>query len=159
MAKSDLKQVFIRIQDVVTSTCQTGDSHFWRGLLKVRDEFLPCVSFHIRDGTQISFWEDIWLGTKSFQELYSYLYLVAYNRSDTVATVLNNVHPNLSFRRALVGQKLVEYQDLVAKISQVNLSNERDLVSWKLHRSGVFTTRSMYLFLMNQNISFHNKII
>ena len=69
------------------------------------------------------------MGNRSFRELYPNLYHVAYNKFDTAATILNNGHSNISFRRALVGQKLVEYQDLVAKISQVILSNERDKVS------------------------------
>jgi hypothetical protein len=33
-----------------------NDSHFWRGLLNVKDEFLSCVSFNMKDGSQIRFW-------------------------------------------------------------------------------------------------------
>jgi hypothetical protein len=40
-----------------------GDSHFWSGLMKVKSDFLRCGSFSIKNGTQIRFWEDQWLGT------------------------------------------------------------------------------------------------
>ena len=65
---------------------------------------------------------------RPFRELFPNLYHIAYNRQDTVANVLNGDPINLSFRRTLVGQKLVEFQNLVAMITQINLLDERDVV-------------------------------
>jgi hypothetical protein len=40
------------------------DSHFWKGLLKAREDFLGCGTFKIKDGSRTRFWEDTWVGTK-----------------------------------------------------------------------------------------------
>ena len=77
----------------------------------------------------------------------------------TVESVLSSSLLNLSFRRILVGEKLVEWQELGTKVAQVNLNDERDLFPWNLHSSGKFTVHSMYQFLMNQNAHFNHKLI
>jgi hypothetical protein len=38
-----------------------GDSHFWAGLMKVKDEFLSMGRFDLGDGSQVQFWEDSWI--------------------------------------------------------------------------------------------------
>jgi hypothetical protein len=42
---------------------RNGDSHFWASLMKAKREFLHFGTFIIRDGSQIRFWEDKWLGS------------------------------------------------------------------------------------------------
>jgi hypothetical protein len=44
------------------------DSHFWRGLMKIKELVLSCGSFKIRDETQIRFWEDTWVGNNPFKQ-------------------------------------------------------------------------------------------
>ena len=39
-----------------------GDSDFWLRLMSVKDQFLNLGCFNLQAGTQIRFWEDIWLG-------------------------------------------------------------------------------------------------
>ena len=51
---------------------------------------------------------------------------MTYNPHDSVAKVMSNVPYNLSFRRTLFGNKLTEFNNLVAKISHVNLTVERN---------------------------------
>src|SRR6185503_17897437 len=43
---------------------KAGDSQFWMGLLTIKDQFFGLGKFHIKDGKQIMFWEDTWLGTQ-----------------------------------------------------------------------------------------------
>ena len=38
------------------------DSHFWKGLMNVKDTVLSYGTFKIGDGTQTRFWKDKWLG-------------------------------------------------------------------------------------------------
>jgi hypothetical protein len=47
-----------------------GDSHFWTSLMKVKQDFLPFGTFTIKNGSQIRFWEDIWLGTTALRDQY-----------------------------------------------------------------------------------------
>jgi hypothetical protein len=39
-----------------------GGSHFWAGLMATKKYFFGHGSFFIRDGSEIQFWEDKWLG-------------------------------------------------------------------------------------------------
>jgi hypothetical protein len=45
-----------------------GDSHFWTGLMKVRDMFLERGVFSVNNGRDIRFWEDRWLGNCTLQQ-------------------------------------------------------------------------------------------
>jgi hypothetical protein len=40
-----------------------GDSHFWAGIVATKKYFFLHCSFSIRDGSDIRFWEDKWLGS------------------------------------------------------------------------------------------------
>jgi hypothetical protein len=58
-----------------------------------------------------------------------------------------------------VGDKLTEWQNLMDKIAQVNLTNERDTLTWNIHKSGKFNVRSMYQAMMDQDVHFNHKPI
>jgi hypothetical protein len=64
-----------------------GDSHFWVGLMKVKDVFLGLGRFKLRDGTQIRFWEDRWCGNVAFRDLYPNLYAIVRKKKAIVSTV------------------------------------------------------------------------
>ena len=53
-----------------------GDSHFWSGLMKVKDTFLNLGMFILKNGEQIRFSQDIWLGNQSFMTQYPSLYQI-----------------------------------------------------------------------------------
>jgi hypothetical protein len=83
-----------------------GDSQFWSGLLKVKRDLLSFGVFKIRDGTQVRFWEDIWMGSTPLKTQYPCLFSIARSKKDTLADVFSSSPPNFSWRRALVGSKL-----------------------------------------------------
>jgi hypothetical protein len=72
---------------------------------------------------------------------------------------MNQMPLNISFRRALVGDKMTAWNNLVAKISTYQLSNGRDIFTWDLHRHCNFTAQSMYQYLINQDTPFVNKFL
>ncbi|WVZ95101.1 hypothetical protein U9M48_040905 [Paspalum notatum var. saurae] len=88
-----------------------GDSHFWSGLLKAKQDFL----FWVKDGSQVRFWKDIWLGSTPLQAQYPCLYNIARPKNITIAEVLSSSPPNLSWRRDLNGVFSVKshYQALI----------------------------------------------
>jgi hypothetical protein len=73
------------------------DSQFWTGLMNAKPDFLQYGSFQIKNGRQIQFWEDKWLGNYSFQQHYLALYNIVRRKSDTVATILSAIPLNDSF--------------------------------------------------------------
>jgi hypothetical protein len=61
----------------------------------------------IKDGSEVRFWEDKWLGTTTLREQYPILYAIVRHKGDTVAHVLESNPPNVTFRRNLYGSRLV----------------------------------------------------
>jgi len=53
-----LRQKYLKNHTLSKVSSKPGDSHFWSGLMKVKDTFLNLGSFLLKDGKQIRFWED-----------------------------------------------------------------------------------------------------
>jgi len=78
-------------------------------------------SFIIKDGTKTRFWDDTWVGDKLLKVTYPSLYNIVCDPHATVSKVMSTIPLNISFRRALVDSKLLEWLKLVAQISNVGL--------------------------------------
>jgi hypothetical protein len=102
--------------------------------MKVKDEVLACGSFQIMDGTQARFWEDTWASTRSFKEIFPALYNTAHYPRATVASVMSTIPINVSFRRALIQEKLIDWHNLVTMISNFRLQEGNDRFNWNLCR-------------------------
>ena len=61
----------------------------------------------------------VWEGQMPFKDKYPSLYKIMRHPHTTVASVLATRPLNLYFRRALVGNKLVEWQNLLAQIAHI----------------------------------------
>jgi hypothetical protein len=51
-----------------------GESHFWAGLMEVKNLVLERGRFQVLDGSQTRFREDLWLGREPFRVKYPALY-------------------------------------------------------------------------------------
>ena len=129
------------------------------GFDESKGDILKHGSFFIKNGEQLRFWEDKWLGNQTFMEQYPTLYNIVRKKSATVATVFERVPLNVSFRRALVGQNLILWHNLVARLVHIHLSDEKDFFRWNLTLSGEFTVQSMYRTLLNNANVFHHKVL
>jgi len=54
-----------------------------------------------------------------------------------VAEVLSSSTPNLSWRRDLIGSKLVMWNNLTAHLANITLNYERDDFKWNLDQAAV----------------------
>lgn len=117
--------------------------------MKVKTDFLRLGSFTLHNGSQIRFWEDVWLGQTRFSQLYSSLYNIVHRKHATVAEVLGSLPIHISFRRALVGDKLVAWNELVLRLASIQLTEGQDTFRWSLHQHGKFSVHSMYRALIN----------
>jgi hypothetical protein len=93
--------------------------------MKVKDHFLVGGSFSIQCDTQIRFWKDTWIEDKPLWMEYPSLYNIVRRKDATVAQVLSTVPLNVSFRRDLVGENLVDWHKLVQKVVTVNLNDDK----------------------------------
>jgi hypothetical protein len=157
--QSLLRNKYLRSKTLTQVTAKPNDSHFWRGLMRIKDEVLANGSFNIKDGTHTRFWHDTWVGDKPLKVSYPSLYNIVRDPHATVSKVMTSAPLNISFRRALVDNKLLEWLSLVAKISNVVLVEGSDYFKWNLTSSGLFSVRSMYLHLIDTQPPFqHRKI-
>ena len=127
--------------------------------MKLKDEVLAKGYFEIKDGSNARFWEDTWAGELPFKVKYPSIYNIVRDPHATVAKVLAWRPLNLSFRRVLVDNKLLEWHNLVAQITHVDLVDGLDNFIWNLTKSGLFTVRSFYLYLIDTHPPFRHKLI
>ena len=77
----------------------------------------------------------------------------------TVAKVMATSPLNVSFKRALVDNKLVEWHNLVAQIAHVEMVEGSYTFRWNLTKFGLYFVRSLYLHLINTQSPFQHKMI
>jgi hypothetical protein len=137
-----------------------GDSHFWAGIMATKKYFFPFGSFSIRNGSEIRFWEDRWLGTTTLREQYPALYNIVRHKSDTLQKVMETSPPSMSFRRDITGPRLVSWNELLQRLASIQLVPGADEFRWNLTKNGKFSVSSMYkaLIIPNQPIM-NNKYI
>jgi hypothetical protein len=106
--------------------------------------FFGLGSFSIKDGSEIRFWEDKWLGNATLREEYPALYSIVRHKGDTIAKVMETSRLNVTFRRDLSGQRLVSWNALLQCLANIQLQPGHDEFRWNLHESGKFSVVSMY---------------
>ena len=94
--------------------------------MHAKNSFFRFGSFLIRDGTEIRFWEDSWLGNTPLKDQYPALYNIARGKSDTIAVVLSSSPPNVSFRRDVLGARLASWQALQERLANIQLVDGHD---------------------------------
>ena len=120
--------------------------------MHVMNSFFRFGSFLIRDGSEIRFWEDTWLGNTPLKDQYPALYNIARGKSDTIAVVLSQSPPNVSFRRDVLGARLDSWNALQERISDMQLVHGYDEFRLNLHENGKFSVDSMYKTLLHSEI-------
>jgi len=133
-----LKRKYLKNSTLAQTVMRPGDSQFWSGLMEPKDHLLPRGKFKVKNGEQIRFWEDWWLGTEPLMNQFPTLYNIARKKNQTVASVVSSNPLNISFRRALVGGKLRMWLEVVVLLVNVNLTDAGDIWEWKLDSNSVF---------------------
>jgi hypothetical protein len=98
-----LRKKYLKVKTLSQVERQKGDSHFWAGLMEVKNLVIERGRFQVIDGSQTRFWEDLWLRREPFSVKYPALYNLVEKKNLSVAQVLSTTPLNVSFRRALVG--------------------------------------------------------
>jgi hypothetical protein len=101
-----------------------GNSHFWAGLMKVKEKFLQLGVFTVNNGRNVRFWQDKWLGNFTLQDRYPSLYKIVRRKDAAVSSVFSSVPLNISFRRGLYGRNLQLWHRLVMTVVQVRLNKD-----------------------------------
>ena len=67
-----------------------------------------------------------------------------------MALVMDQVPLDVSFQGVSIGDKLATWHNLAVNIASFWLSDGRDSFTWDLNKNGIFSLRSMYMYLINQ---------
>jgi hypothetical protein len=143
-----LRRKYVGSKAISQVIWKPGDSHFWAGLMATNKYFFPHGSFSIRDGSEIRFWEDIWLGTTTLREQYPALFNIVRHKHDTIQKVMETSPPSVTFRRDLNGPRLNSWNELMQRLASVQLRQGTDEFRWNLTKNGVFSVGSMYSALI-----------
>jgi hypothetical protein len=155
-----LKRKYVGSKALSQVFWKQGDSHFWAGLMATKPKFFRFGHFSIKDGSQIRFWEDSWLGNAPLREQYPALYNIVRYKSDTIMKVMATSPPDVTFRRDLIGQRLVAWNALLQRLANVQLSPGSDEFRWSLLKNGQFSVDSMYNALIHPLVPVvNNKMI
>jgi hypothetical protein len=85
---------------------------------------------------------------------------IVHNKDDTIAHVIGSNPPNVMFRRNLLGPRLVSWEALLQRLSNVQLTNEKDEFGWNLHENDKFSVASMYnALILSDLLVYDNKKI
>ncbi len=83
-----------------------GASHFWQGIMDVREVFYKFCTKVVGNGRNTLFWEDNWIGGKPLAEQFPDLYNITLTKKITVADVKQGGIDSIKFRRDVLGNKL-----------------------------------------------------
>ena len=139
------------------SQCESSpaNSHFWNGIMSVKDIFYNCCQRIVGDGHKTRFWEDAWIHNKPLCQLFPRLYKLTFRQNITVAKAFEQDFNCIRFRRCLYGETLDMWNKLLDMCSQVVLSEEPDKVKWLLTSSGQFSVKSPYQYIIAKRVVFH----
>lgn len=100
----------------------------------------------VRCGKQTTFWKDVWLEKCPLSVSFPRLFRICHDKAISVHTA-GSCSWNSSYRRGFGEPEVREWNALMAKLSEVTLTEEEDGVIWNLEPSGKFTTKSIYRFI------------
>ena len=83
-----LRNKYLRDKSLTQAVRKPGDSHFWAGLMNVKDKFLKWGYFKVGNGQATRFWKDKWLNNSPLREQFPNLFNIVRNKTSLVAEVL-----------------------------------------------------------------------
>lgn len=153
-----LKSKYLQKKLLSEVTFKNGDSHFWHGLMEIKDLFFSFCRKTVGNGENILFWEDCWLGGKPLKLQFPDLFDLTFSKKITLAKVKNLGWDCIKFRRTLYGDRLKTWEDIKKSCEALKLDDRNeDTIRWTLTKHGNFTVKSFYRALSLQNVDFPHK--
>jgi len=106
----------------------------------------------VSDGRNTRFWDDCWTGEVPLRLLFPRLYNYCGKKDALAQDYMCEGGPNIQFNRSFGALEIVEWEELVAKLSNVSLQPGKDKPVWAFEKSGCYSTKSMYRFFMFRGV-------
>ena len=75
---------YIKGKPLILIKRKQGDSHFWKKILSLHDNFYKFCKTVVGNGLKTSFWKSIWIGNLSLSVQFPVLFDLAYDKDITV---------------------------------------------------------------------------
>jgi hypothetical protein len=150
---------YLKNKTLSQAVAKPTDSQFWKGLMRVKEDFFNRGFFKVGNGMTVRFWEDVWLADAPLCQQYPALYNIVQHKNVLVSTVMAHTPLNITFRRGLSDNNWLQWLNLCQQLMAISLNSEPDVFCWKLTDSGLFSVKSMYLDMMNGHTIYLRKYL
>jgi hypothetical protein len=125
---------------------------FGKKCLSLREVFFRYCKVIVGNGSKTSFWKNLWIGDCPLADKFPVLFDLVFDKDISVNKDLSSNFEALSFRRRIVGNLQVLYEDLVGFCINQNLTDQEDRMVWRLGSKG-FSVNSLYKKKMNDQVA------
>ena len=125
-------------------TKDRGSSQFFRGFIWAAKAAKFGFRWKVGDGKKIKFWEDNWLGHSSLAIQFWNLYVIANEKTSTIADLWDGTNLKCTFSRT-VGESLYrDWLEVTQIASTIIFSNEEDSLIWQFSSTGIYSSQTLY---------------
>lgn len=125
----------------------------WRKISMGKKDFLDCIQWKLRKDNIIRFWEGEWIGRGKLREQFPGIYALALRKNVVVEEVFRGVDGrsgwDMNLVRNLNDWKIDEFTRFIQLLTDAHLDDYKDKAVWKLKKDGIFTVKSFYHYLAN----------
>jgi hypothetical protein len=125
-------------------------SHFWYCVNKVKNKFKWGAKMEVHNGENTIFWSDVWRGEVPLKLIFPKLYEYCRNKNCTVSDCWDGSEWRMDFSRPLSLVEAEGLEDMLGMLREVRLDSSPDKAHWLLEKSGKYTTKSLYRFLLHR---------
>ena len=106
----------------------------------------------VNNGKKTKFWENIWINDYKLCDKFPRLYASCENKEILVGDCWDNGNWNINFRRTFGHLEVKEWESLMLELANVQIGGDEDKVKWKMEKSGLYSTKSMYRLLSFEGV-------
>jgi hypothetical protein len=106
--------------------------------------FRACTCVTVGNGNRAKFWESAWLHGKAPRDLAPNLYKLAWRKNKSVSEDLMNDNWTRGLWRLSTATELAEMEAPMIQLSEVQLTDREDEITWRWTANGGYTAKSAY---------------
>jgi hypothetical protein len=149
---------YIKGTPLISVRQKQDDSHFWKKILSLRYKFYKYCKVVVGNGMKTSFWKSSWIGDLPLADKFPILFDLAYDKDISVNKVLSSNFEVLSFRRRIIGNLSVMFEELLGCCNNHSLSDQDDIIVWCLGKKG-FSVNSLYKKKISDQVAVSYKFL
>jgi hypothetical protein len=127
-----INEKYIKGKSLIFVRKRQNDSHFCKKVLDLREMFYNHCKMIVGNGKKTSFWKNTWTSDSPLATKFPCLFDLAYDKYISVNKVLSSNFEALSFRRRIMGNLNLMYEELMVCCNNQAVSDQDDRIVWTL---------------------------